>query len=443
MFRTLSESLKTWKSSQVRKPLLLRGPRQVGKTWLLRDFGTHSYSGLAYFNFEQNPALATLFETTRDVTRILEHLATLHGTPIEPGRTLLVLDEIQECNGALRALKYFCEDRPDIHVAAAGSLLGVALSTPASFPVGKVDFLDLRPMTFSEFLRATDEQALQEYLAGIQDLNTIPDAFFGRLLELLARYLVIGGMPECVLRWSTERDMGAVLKIQKAILDSYELDFSKHAPANDIPKVGHLWRSLPAQLARDNRKFLYTAARAGARARGYEDALQWLVATGVVMRLFRCTMPRLPLSAYDDLSSFKLYSVDTGLLARQSGLDPTTLSDPRASFVEFKGALAENYALQALAAQFEVLPRYWMSGGLAEVEFVVQRHNDIHPIEVKSGVNVRSKSLAVYRAEYAPRIAVRLSLKNLQFRNGLLDVPLFMADQLDRLIGLAADSLSE
>jgi hypothetical protein len=441
MYRTLSESLKSWKSSPFRKPLLLRGPRQVGKTWLLRDFGTRAYSDVAYFNFEQNPALATLFETTRDVTRILEQLATLHGTPIAPGTTLLVLDEIQESNGALRALKYFCEDRPDLHVAAAGSLLGVTLSTPSSFPVGKVDFLDLRPMTFSEFLLATGEQALQTYLAGIQDLSAVPDAFFGRLLELLARYMVIGGMPEPVLRWSVDQDMSAVLHTQKAILDSYELDFSKHAPASDIPKVGYLWRSLPAQLARDNRKFMYAAARAGARARGYEDALQWLEATGVVTRVFRCTAPRLPLSAYDDLSSFKLFALDTGLLARQSGLDPTTLSDPSASFVEFKGALAENYVLQALAAQFEVLPRYWTSRATAEVEFLVQRQNDIHPIEVKSGVNVRSKSLAVYRAEYSPRVAVRLSLKNLQFRDGLLDVPLFMVDQLDLLIGLAADSL--
>jgi hypothetical protein len=441
MYRTLSESLKSWKSSPFRKPLLLRGPRQVGKTWLLRDFGTRAYSDVAYFNFEQNPALATLFETTRDVTRILEQLATLHGTPIAPGTTLLVLDEIQESNGALRALKYFCEDRPDLHVAAAGSLLGVTLSTPSSFPVGKVDFLDLRPMTFSEFLLATGEQALQTYLAGIQDLSAVPDAFFGRLLELLARYMVIGGMPEPVLRWSVDQDMSAVLHTQKAILDSYELDFSKHAPASDIPKVGYLWRSLPAQLARDNRKFMYAAARAGARARGYEDALQWLEATGVVTRVFRCTAPRLPLSAYDDLSSFKLFALDTGLLARQSGLDPTTLSDPSASFVEFKGALAENYVLQALAAQFEVLPRYWTSRATAEVEFLVQRQNDIHPIEVMSGVNVRSKSLAVYRAEYSPRVAVRLSLKNLQFRDGLLDVPLFMVDQLDLLIGLAADSL--
>ena len=431
--------LAAWKDSAHRKPLVLRGPRQVGKTWLLKEFGRRAFDDVAYFNFEESLELRPLFDLTRDPHRILEHLQAARAAPIIPGKTLVIFDEIQECNGALISLKYFCENLPEQHIAAAGSLLGVTLSRPSSFPVGKVDFLDLRPLTCSEYLTAIYDANLLTYLGSQKDLEPVPDLFSSRLNEHLARYLMIGGMPRAVLEWAERRDMGAVMVAQQAILDAFQLDFAKHTPDSDIAKVGHLWRSLPSQLARDNRKFLYSAAREGARARSYENALYWLVEMGIVTRVTRCTAPRLPLAAYDDLASFKLYVADTGLLSRLAGLDPSTLSGTGAPFTEFKGALTENYVLQSLIGQFDAPPRYWTSTGKAEVEFVLQRRNDIHPIEVKAGGNVRAQSLGVYRSQYTPHIAIRMSLRNLQFRDGLLDVPLFMADQLDRLIQLAGE----
>lgn len=439
--RSLMPALTAWKDSTHRKPLILRGPRQVGKTWLLKEFGSRAFDDVAYFNFEESLELRPLFDVTRDPRRILEHLQAIRAAPIVPGKTLVIFDEIQECNGALISLKYFCENLPEQHIAAAGSLLGVALSRPSSFPVGKVDFLDLRPLTFSEFLIAVDDASPLLYLGSRENLEPVPDIFFSRLTEHLARYLLIGGMPRAVLSWSEKRDMGAVMAAQRAVLDAFQLDFAKHTPDSDIAKVGHLWRSLPSQLARDNRKFLYSAAREGARARSYENALYWLVEMGIVTRVTRVTTPKLPLAAYDDPTSFKLYVADTGLLSRLAELDPSALSGTGAPFTEFKGALTENYVLQSLVGQFDAPPRYWTSTGKAEVEFLLQRRNDIHPIEVKAGASVRSQSLGVYRAEHSPRIAVRLSQRNLQFRDGLLDVPLFMADHLDRLIQLALESI--
>jgi predicted AAA+ superfamily ATPase len=435
--RTALNQLEQWKLSRRRKPLLLQGQRQVGKTWLLNEFGRTSYQDLAYFNFEENPALGQIFETSKDPKRIIEQLSAVRGAPIRPGSTLLVLDEIQESNQALNSLKYFAEDTPECHVACAGSLLGVRLSGPGSFPVGKVDFLTIHPMTFSEFLMACGDTAPLEYMNGVSVIAPIPDAIGQPLTERLRSYMIVGGMPEAVDVWSNEKDPAAVGAVQQGILNSYELDFSKHAPARDIARIGYVWRSIPSQLARDNKKFLYKAAREGSRARDYEDALNWLVATGVVTRVDRSTAPKVPLPAYDDLSAFKLYAADTGLLARQSGLDFSVLSDPAAPFVEFKGALAENVVLQSLVSHFDVPPRYWTSSGEAEIEFLLQRGGDVHPIEVKSGRSVRSKSLSVYRSSFGPRLAVRLSLGNLELRDGLLNVPLYMVDQLDRLIGAA------
>lgn len=440
MRRFLIDKLVEWKAGPRRKPLIVRGQRQVGKTWLLREFGHRHYDHVAYFNFEEDPALSGIFETTKNVQRILEHLSLVGGSPIKPDTTLLILDEIQESNAALNSLKYFHENASGLHVACAGSYLGIALSQPASFPVGQVDFLTLRPMTFSEFLIACGDETLYEHLQDIATLGSLPDLpdiVSQSLTERLARYLVVGGMPEAVHVWATERDIGAAISVQQAILDGYQLDFAKHAPAKDIARIGYLWRSIPSQLARENRKFLYRAAKEGARARDYEDALNWLIGTGILTRVTHCPTPRLPLSAYDDLSAFKLYVADTGLLARQSHLDPSILADPLAPFTEFKGALTENYVLQSLVAHFEVAPRYWTSGGRAEVEFVLQHDNDIHPIEVRSGSNVKAKSLSVYRSTYNPRIAVRFSFRKLQMRNGLLNVPLFAADRLKQVLALA------
>lgn len=442
MERLLLTKLQRWRNDPHRKPLLLRGPRQVGKTWLLKEFGAREYENVVYVNFETERQAATLFETSKDASRIVAHLSAATGMPIRPGSTLLIFDEIQECNAALNALKYFCEDAPDLHVAAAGSLLGVTLSRPGSFPVGKVDFLDLHPLTFSEFLMAIGDSNLLQFIETLTRFEQIPEMLFRQLAERLAWYLVIGGMPEPVVRWATLRDLPAVAEAQQSILDSYRIDAARHAPGSDVPRIGHVWDSIPSQLSRENRKFVYKAARDGARARQYEAALHWLIETRSVTRISRCKAPSLPLPAYGDLAAFKLYMNDTGLLSRHARLDYSTLTDPLAVFSEFKGALTENYVLQSLIAQFEGSPCYWSSDGVAEVEFVLQRRNDIHPIEVKAGANVKAKSLSVYRAKYAPRIAVRMSLRNLQFRDGLLDVPLFMADQLDRLIGMAEESLA-
>lgn len=437
MERSLSASLDSWRTSPHRKPLVLQGQRQVGKTWLLKEFGRTRYEDVAYFNLESNSALSTTFETTKDPRRVLEAMSVAHGRPIRPGKTLLILDEIQESNAALNTLKYFCEDAPEHHVACAGSLLGVALSGPSSFPVGKVDFLTLHPMTFSEFLRACGDDSYVSYLENIEVIAPIAESIADHLVERLARYLIVGGMPEPVHHWVTERDVRSIQVSQDAILTSYELDFAKHAPPRDVPRISHIWRSIPSQLARENRKFLFGAAREGARAREYEGALHWLESAGIVTRVSAVSAPHLPLAGYEQLSAFKIYSADTGLLSRQSGLDPTALTEPLAPFIEFKGALTENYVLQSLVAGFPGTPRYWRSKGEAEVEFLLQRQNDIHPIEVKSGVSVRSRSLGVYRQEYEPRLAVRFSRQNLHLRDGLLNTPLYMTDQLDRLIDLA------
>ncbi|HET6498582.1 MAG TPA: ATP-binding protein [Coriobacteriia bacterium] len=440
MERFLARRLLAWKTGLRRKPLILRGQRQVGKTWLLKQFGSDHYENVAYFNFEEDPALGGIFESTKNVDRILQHLSVVGGAPIKPGATLLVFDEIQESNAALNSLKYFAENAPEYHVTCAGSHLGIALSKPGSFPVGKVDHLTLHPMTFSEFLVASGDATLREHLDNLTRFDPVPDAVGQPLTEKLARYLVLGGMPEPVHVWVTERDMGAVIEVQQAILDGYQLDSATHAPAEDIARIGHVWKSLPAQLARENRKFVYGVAREGARARQYEDALKWLVETGIVTKVMHCPTPRLPLSAYDDVRAFKLYSADTGLLARQSRLDPAALSDPLAPLTEFKGALTENYVLQSLVAHFDVPPRYWTSGGKAEVEFLLQHGNDVHPVEVKSGRSVKAKGLSVYRNTYHPRVAVRLSQRNLQYRDGLLNVPLYMTDQLGQLLALAREA---
>lgn len=436
MYRDLIALLDRWRTNRHRKPLLLRGQRQVGKTWTLREFGRTRYDDVAYFNFESSPSLGSIFDTTKDPRRLIETLSILHGSRIEPGRTLIVFDEVQESNSALNALKYFAEETPDHHIACAGSLLGVALSRPGSFPVGKVDILNVHPMTFFEFLRACGDEALVSYLESIDTIQPLPEPIESRLYERLATYLLIGGMPEPVQAWAEDTDVTRARSAQRDILTAYELDFAKHAPPRDIARIGHVWRSIPAQLARENRRFVYGAARPGARAREYEAALHWLEATGVVTRVNAVAAPRLPLAAYDETSGFKIYGSDTGLLARQSGLDQTALSSPAALFTEFKGALTENYVLQSIIARFDTAPRYWRSSGTAEVEFLLQRGQEIHPIEVKSGLAVRSRSLKVYRDTYAPALAIRVSRRGLHYHDGLLDVPLYLTDRLDELIEL-------
>lgn len=436
--RSVISDLLQWKQSTHRKPLILKGVRQVGKTWILNEFGKRHYDNIAYFNFDEREELAEFFATTKDVKRILQNLAMVNGSPILPGKTLIIFDEIQECNKALNTLKYFYENAPEYHIACAGSLLGIALSKSASFPVGKVDFLTVHPMTFSEFLLANGDKNLVDYMKGIDFIAPIPDIFFNPLHEKLKMYYITGGMPESVRSWAEERDAGRVQSSLRNILNAYELDFSKHAEVREFAKLGLLWGSIPSQLARENKKFLYSAVKAGARAREYEDALTWLCSAGMAYKVFRSTKPGLPLSAYDDLTAFKLYTVDVGLLRRLALLDPVAFNEGSRLFTEFKGALTENFVLQGLATLYEATPRYWTSGGQAEVDFMIQRGNDIIPIEVKADENVISRSLTLYAQKYEKdtKIRLRFSLKNLKQDGDLLNIPLFMIDYMDKLIEL-------
>jgi len=433
--RTVQKKLSNWKVDPQRKPLILQGARQVGKTWLLKHFGNAEFESVAYFNFEEQPDLKQFFGNTKDVQRILQNLSLVHGQAILPQKTLIIFDEIQECNEALNTLKYFCENAPEYAVTSAGSLLGVAISKGNSFPVGKVDFLQVNPISFSEFLSADDPQ-LFSYLESIDQIQPLPDIFFNPLVDKLKKFFVCGGMPEAVVTLLEQQDVDKTQQVLQNIVNAYALDFSKYAEQRDIPKINHLWSSVPSQLARDNKKFLYQSVRSGARAREYEDALLWLSHAGLVYRIFRSAKPGLPISAYDDLSAFKLYLIDVGLLRRLSLLDPVAVREGNRLFTEFKGALTENYVLQHLIKNFEVQPRYWTSGNQAEVDFLIQVKNEIIPIEVKSDENVRSKSLAVYNNLYEPSVRIRYSLKNLKKDDGLINIPLFMVDYTEKLLSL-------
>jgi predicted AAA+ superfamily ATPase len=359
----------------------------------------------------------------------------VHGKPILPEKTLVIFDEIQECNDALNTLKYFCEDAPKYCLACAGSLLGVAMSRGASFPVGKVDFMKVHPVTFTEFL-AAGEPALFEYLDGLETLEPIPDIFFSRLVEKFKMYYISGGMPEAVVALLEKGDVSLTQSVLQNILNAYTLDFSKHVENKDIPKVNNIWSSLPSQLARENKKFLYQTIKPGARAREYENALLWLLHSGLAYRIYRSTKPSLPHSAYDDLSAFKIYMLDVGLLRRLALLDPIAITEGNRLLTEFKGAMTENYILESLVRHFEVTPRYWTSDSHAEVDFLIQFENEIIPVEVKADENVRSKSLSSYRKVFSPELSIRYSLKNLIYNDGLVNIPLFMADYTQKFISM-------
>ena len=439
MERLIINKLVNWKNSPYRKPLILKGVRQVGKTWLLKEFGRLYYDNTAYFNFDENTEYGQFFETTKDVNRILQNLMLASGQKILPEKTLIIFDEVQDCPSVIGSMKYFCENAPEYHIACAGSLLGITLSRPSSFPVGKVNFMQVNPMTFTEFLLANGDQNLAEYLDTVDELAPIPDAFFHPLYEKLKMYYVTGGMPESVLMWTQARDTDAMQEALFGILNAYERDFAKHPNTSEFPKLSLIWHSIPSQLARENKKFLYKAVKEGARAREYEDALQWLVDAGLVHKVFRSTAPGLPIAAYDDLSAFKIYLADVGLLRRLAQLAPTAFGEGNRLFTEFKGALTENYCLQALINQFEVLPRYWsQSNPPHEADFILPRGNDIFPVEVKAENNTKSKSLKKYKELYHDKVSlrVRFSLDNLRLDDDLLNIPLFMADQADRLIGM-------
>lgn len=444
MERTIIKKLLEWKESSFRKPLILKGVRQVGKTWILKEFGRRYYDNVAYFNFDENEEYKQFFETTKDVNRILQNLMMVSGQQIFPEKTLIIFDEVQNCPNVINSMKYFCENAPHYHVACAGSLLGIALAKPSSFPVGKVNFMQIDPMTFTEFLMANGDENFVNYLESVDELEPIPDAFYNPLYEKLKMYYVTGGMPESVFLWTKTRDVSNMQNALSDIIEAYERDFAKHPDPSEYPKISMIWKSIPSQLARENKKFIYKAVKEGARAREYEDALQWLVDARLVYKVYRSTAPGLPISSYDDLSAFKIYLVDVGLLRRLSQLSPSAFGDGNRLFVEFKGALTENYVLQSLIHQFEVTPRYWsQSNPPHEVDFIIQRENEIIPVEVKSETNIRSKSLKKYKELFPDQIKlrVRFSLENLKLDNDVLNIPLFMADHADRLIGIALKQL--
>ncbi len=426
--RELEIHLTAWKNKKVRKPLLLKGARQVGKTSLLKAFGKQAFESVAYFNFDEQPELKQFFEQTKDVNRLLDNLSLVHGSTIKPEATFLIFDEIQECKPALNALKYFCENAPQYAIAGAGSLLGITLNNHESFPVGKVEFMEAYPLTFLEFLEGADAP-LASYVRALEYHQPIPDIFYNMLLEKFKQYFISGGMPEAARRLLENKAVDGTQQVLSDILKAYELDFSKHVQTKDLTKINLIWQSIPSQLAKENKKFLYQAVKTGARAREYEDALRWLEQTGLVYKVYHCKKPNVPLSAYDDLSAFKIYLLDVGLLRRKSQLHPSAFKDGSRFFTEFKGALTENYVLQSLVPQFEMIPRYWTSAGKAEVDFLIQHENEILPVEVKSDENVRSKSLAWYGQEFHPTLKIRYSLKNLEYRDGLINIPLFLIDR--------------
>jgi len=440
MERFILNNLFKWKNSKYRKPLILKGVRQVGKTWALKEFGRQFYFNTAYFNFDESIEYKQFFETTKDPERILQNLSMASGQKITPGETLIIFDEIQDCGNVLNSLKYFNENANHYHVACAGSLLGIALAKPSSFPVGMVDFMQMTPMTFTEFLLANGNGNLVDYLNSVETIEPIPDAFFNPLYEKLKMYYVTGGMPESVKMWTQERDIEQMQTVLSNILGAYERDFFKHPEPKDFPKISMIWKSIPSQLARENKKFMYKALKEGARAREYEDALQWLVDAELVNKIHRNTSPSLPISAYDDFSAFKLYLNDVGLLRRLSLLAPSAFGEGNRLFTEFKGSLSENYALQSLRNQFEAAPRYWSSDNPRyEVDFLIQRENDIFPVEVKSESNTASKSLKAFKEKFGDKIKLRIrfSLNNLRLDDDVLNIPLFMADYADKLIGIA------
>jgi predicted AAA+ superfamily ATPase len=431
--RDILKSLLDWKGKPDRKPLILQGARQTGKTWAMKTFGKRSFLYTAYFNFDKNDELQQVFEGTKDVERLLGQLAVFTQSPIKPQDTLIIFDEIQECNKALNSLKYFYEDAPEYTIVAAGSLLGVSLSKGDSFPVGKVEFMQIHPLTFREFL-ATDSPELFDFTEHITAIAEIPLFIFNRLKESFYRYQITGGMPKVVADFLGNTGMEKVEENLQIILNAYALDFSKHVETKDIPKITAIWNSIPSQLSRENRKFLYKLVKSGARAREYEDALLWLDHAGLIHRIFSNTKPNLPLVAYDDISSFKIYLSDIGLLRRLSKLAPNVILNNSPLYTEFKGAMTENAVLQSLITQFEVTPRYWSSEGKAEVDFLIQHDTDIIPIEVKSAHSISGKSLFMYNEKYFPNLRIRYSFNNLKKDGNLLNIPVFLADWTKKII---------
>lgn len=424
-----------WKENKGRKPLILRGARQVGKTYILKEFGKENYQNIAYFNFDNDEELKNIFLHTKDPKRIIEQLVLVSEERIEPDKTLIIFDEIQECPNALNSLKYFNEDANEYHIIAAGSLLGIRLSH-TSFPVGKVEFLDMYPMTFTEFLKADGSENLVQYMESIKGFENILEVFWSRLEEKLKTYFIIGGMPEAVNSWVLKKDITEVNKIQKNILEAYEEDFSKHTTATEANRISIIWNSIPSQLAKNNKKFLYQVAKEGARAREYEGAVNWLNDANLIYKIYNITKPSMPLIAYNDLSSFKIYLNDIGLLKSMTNLSSRVIIEGNRIFEEFKGALTENYVLQMLISSGIIKPNYFIFDNKYEIDYLIQYENEIIPIEVKSSENISSVSFKNYNEKFKPKIRVRFSMKNLQKDDNLINIPLFMVEYLKNFLDI-------
>lgn len=435
MERNIMKELIKWKENKGRKPLILRGARQVGKTYILKEFGKENYQNIAYFNFDNDEELKNIFLHTKDPKRIIEQLVLVSEERIEPDKTLIIFDEVQECPNALNSLKYFNEDANEYHIIAAGSLLGIRLSH-TSFPVGKVEFLDMYPMTFTEFLKADGSENLVQYMESIKGFENILEVFWSRLEEKLKTYFIIGGMPEAVNSWVLKKDITEVNKIQKNILEAYEEDFSKHTTATEANRISIIWNSIPSQLAKNNKKFLYQVAKEGARAREYEGAVNWLNDANLIYKIYNITKPSMPLIAYNDLSSFKIYLNDIGLLKSMTNLSSRVIIEGNRIFEEFKGALTENYVLQMLISSGIIKPNYFIFDNKYEIDYLIQYENEIIPIEVKSSENISSVSFKNYNEKFKPKIRVRFSMKNLQKDDNLINIPLFMVEYLKNFLDI-------
>ncbi len=432
MKRFILEELVKWKESKNRKPLILKGARQVGKTYILKEFGNMYYESVAYFNFDHDKDLYNLFENTKSPNRIIEQLSFIYGKAILKEKTLIIFDEIQECPNALNSLKYFNEEANEYHIVCAGSLLGIKLSH-TSFPVGKVDFLNMYPMTFSEFLIATENENLVKYLNSINNINNIPDIFFNQLEEKLKMYFIIGGMPEVVNSWVIEKDIEKVTKIQDNILIAYESDFAKHTENSEANKISLIWNSIISQLAKENKKFLYQTVKEGARAREYENALNWLNDANLIYKIYNVNKTDFPLKAYYDLSSFKIYINDIGLLRKMANLDSDIIIKKNKLFEEFKGAFTENYVLNTLVYVFNTVPNYF-TFDRHEIDFIIQYKNNIIPIEVKSNVSTNNISLTRYNEKFNNDLSIRFSMNNLSKNGKIINIPLFMVEYIKNLL---------
>jgi len=423
------EQLLIWKQKKNKKPLIIRGARQVGKTWLMKEFGKTAYKETVYISFDNNNQMQALFESNLSIERIITGLELYAGHKINAENTLLIFDEIQEVPKALTSLKYFNENAPQYEIVCAGSMLGVALHQGTSFPVGKVEFLDLYPLSFFEFMMAMGKNQFVELL---QKGNfEIATTFRQEYIDLLKHYYYVGGMPEVVLSFSENKDFNEVREIQRRILVAYEQDFSKHAPNGVVPRIRMLWNSIPAQLTKENKKFMYGLIKEGARAKEYELAMLWLNDCGLVHKVHRVTAPSLPLKAYEDLKAFKLFLVDVGLLSCMVGLRQSTLLDGNELFKEFKGALTEQYVLQQLKTLKGVSPYYWTAErGIAEVDFVIDTGSNIIPIEVKAEANLQAKSLKVYREKFQPKLSIRTSMADYKKEDCVLNLPLWALERL-------------